>query len=238
MDLKGDIKAVIDAIRLRRSIREFTGEKIPTEDIELILDSARYAPSPENIQQFRMVVVRDSQETKEMLARHSVKIAEFVFGMAPYETTGGRLFFLPDKNRPAVYERVKDGDLFSYPAKADTSIIVCATESFHDAHIKYDNEFFGSVVAGMAIQNMWLTTHALGYGAGYMALPFYEPRVSEIVCDALGIPRSWTPLSVLCIGIPVARRMLGPSRFPLEGMAYAERWGNPYKRKAFKSDGE
>ncbi|MFQ5979620.1 MAG: nitroreductase family protein [Candidatus Heimdallarchaeota archaeon] len=238
MDLKKDARAVIDAIRLRRSVREFTGEKIPLEDIEIILDAARYAPSPENIQQFRMVVIRDSQETKDLLAKYSVGIAGFVFGMAPYETTGGRLFFLPDKNRPAVYERVKDGDLFSYPAKADTCIIMCATESFHDAHMRYNNEYFGSVVVGMAVQNMWLVTHALGYGAGYMALPFYEPRIDEIVCDALGIPRSWTPLTVFCVGVPVARRMLGPSRFPLEGMAYAERWGNPYRRTGFREEGD
>ncbi len=32
-------------IRERRSIREFTGEKIPDEHIEMILEAARHAPS-------------------------------------------------------------------------------------------------------------------------------------------------------------------------------------------------
>jgi hypothetical protein len=32
--------------------------------------------------------------------------------------------------------------------------------------------------------------------------------------------------------------MLGPSRWPLEGSFYAERWGNPYVRLAFREDKE
>ncbi|MHA1290836.1 MAG: nitroreductase family protein [Candidatus Thorarchaeota archaeon] len=40
-------------IRERRSIREFTGEKIPDEHIEIILEAARHAPSPENMLMMR-----------------------------------------------------------------------------------------------------------------------------------------------------------------------------------------
>jgi len=55
-------------IRERRSIREFTGEKIPDEHIEMILEAARHAPSPENMLMMRFVVIRDDQEMKEFLA--------------------------------------------------------------------------------------------------------------------------------------------------------------------------
>jgi len=44
---------LVELIRMRRSIRRMTGERLPDEDLELILDAARYAPSPENMQMWR-----------------------------------------------------------------------------------------------------------------------------------------------------------------------------------------
>ncbi|MBU7048220.1 MAG: nitroreductase family protein, partial [Theionarchaea archaeon] len=71
---------IFEAIRTRRSIREFTGEKIPDEDLEKILDAARYAPSPENMQMWRYVIVRDDQELKDFIAEVSKNAASEVFG--------------------------------------------------------------------------------------------------------------------------------------------------------------
>lgn len=39
---------LLEAIKTRRSIREFIGQHIPDEHIEIILDVAGYAPSPKN----------------------------------------------------------------------------------------------------------------------------------------------------------------------------------------------
>ena len=228
---------VLDAIKTRRSIREFTGEKIPDEDIEKILDAARYAPSPENMQMARYVVIRDDQEMKDLIAEAAVETAKQVFGAAAYELTQGRLWYLPDKNRPKEFEDIRDGSLFEYPKYADTVIVACGSESFHDAHYNYPQYLFGSVVVAMGILQMWLVAHAMGYGCGYMALSIINPRHREMICDRLGIPRSWEPISILSIGVPKEKRMLGPSRFPMEGLAYSERWGLPYRRLAFRTEG-
>ena len=53
-------------VRSRRSIRHFTGEKIPDDHIELILEAVRHAPSPENMLMIRLIVIRDDQEMKDM----------------------------------------------------------------------------------------------------------------------------------------------------------------------------
>jgi len=225
---------VLEAIRTRRSIREFTGDKIPDEDIEKILDAARYAPSPENMQMWRYIVVREDQETKDLIAELSVETAKQVFGSAPYELTQGRLWYLPDRSRPTEFEDIRDGSLFLYPKYADTVILGFASESFHDAHLVYPNTLFGSVVVGMGVIQMWLVAHSMGYGAGYMALAISDPRHKELLCERLGVPRTWEPISILCIGVPKEKRMLGPSRFPLTSVAYGERWGLPYRRIAFR----
>jgi len=49
---------VFEAIKTRRSIRAFTREEISDEEIEKILDAARWAPSAGNIQPWIFVIVR------------------------------------------------------------------------------------------------------------------------------------------------------------------------------------
>jgi nitroreductase len=226
---------LVELIRMRRSIRHMTGERIPDEDLELILDAARYAPSPENMQMWRYVLIRDDEEMKRIIADVSQEAARYVFGNYPYESTQGRLWYMPDASRPSTYEEMRDGSLFRYPEKADAVIICCASESWHDSAVMYSNELCGSVVVAMGVMSMWLVAHSMGYACAYQAVPFADARHIEFICDKLGIPRTWTPLAAFCIGIPEKPRMLGPSRWPLEGSFYAERWGVPYKRLAFQN---
>lgn len=56
-----------DAIYQRRSIRRFTGEAVPDEMINAVLDAGRWAPSGLNNQPWRFAVVRDTA-VKERLA--------------------------------------------------------------------------------------------------------------------------------------------------------------------------
>lgn len=58
---------VLNSIRERRSIRSFTDEPVSKEDIERILEAARWTPSGLNNQPWRFVVIRD-EETKSKLA--------------------------------------------------------------------------------------------------------------------------------------------------------------------------
>jgi len=50
---------VLDAIRARRSIRQFSDEPVAEEDVQTILDAARWAPSGMNNQPWRFVVIRN-----------------------------------------------------------------------------------------------------------------------------------------------------------------------------------
>jgi nitroreductase len=49
----------LEAIRTRRSIRKYTGEKIPRADLEKIVDTARLAPTGNNKQPWDFIVVTD-----------------------------------------------------------------------------------------------------------------------------------------------------------------------------------
>ena len=56
-----------ETIHKRRSVRDFTGETIPKEDLEKIIDAARMAPSGSNQQTWHFIIVTD----KEIIQRLS-----------------------------------------------------------------------------------------------------------------------------------------------------------------------
>lgn len=49
----------LEAIRTRRSVRSYTGGKIPRADLETLVDAARLAPSGNNKQPWDFIVVTD-----------------------------------------------------------------------------------------------------------------------------------------------------------------------------------
>jgi len=49
----------LEAIRNRRSIRRYTGEKIPRVDLETIVDAGRLAPTGNNKQPWSFIVITD-----------------------------------------------------------------------------------------------------------------------------------------------------------------------------------
>ncbi len=58
----------IEAIKTRRSVREFTDENVSDETIEKILDAGRWAPSGLNNQAWRLIVARN-KDTKEAISK-------------------------------------------------------------------------------------------------------------------------------------------------------------------------
>jgi nitroreductase len=58
---------VFEAIKKRRSVRAYTSEEVSEEDVERLIEAARWAPSAGNIQPWEFVIVRNA-ETKRRLS--------------------------------------------------------------------------------------------------------------------------------------------------------------------------
>jgi nitroreductase len=89
-------QAVLDAIRERRSIRQFLDEPLTAGDVRTILEAARWAPSGLNNQPWRFVVLRDAAvkervagQTRygEIIRNASVIIAVFLDLQESYDRT-------------------------------------------------------------------------------------------------------------------------------------------------------
>ena len=63
---------IYEAIKTRKSIRSFKNTDIPEESLERLLEAARLAPSANNSQEWRFVVVRNA-ETRKILATKACK---------------------------------------------------------------------------------------------------------------------------------------------------------------------
>ena len=82
---------IIKQLQNRRSVREFTGEKIKEEDLKTILATAQRAANSVNGQQTSLIVIKD----KEKLA----KIAELCGGQKHIAEAGAFVFVLVDFHR-------------------------------------------------------------------------------------------------------------------------------------------
>jgi len=67
METQTKILNVTDAAEARRSIRKYTNQVIPQEHIDEILRVAGLAPSPWNIQPWRVIVVKEALAKQELM---------------------------------------------------------------------------------------------------------------------------------------------------------------------------
>jgi nitroreductase len=59
---------VLQAIRARRSVRQFASDPITREQVEAVLEAGRWAPSGKNTQPWRFVVVESLEKREELAA--------------------------------------------------------------------------------------------------------------------------------------------------------------------------
>jgi nitroreductase len=70
MRMKRTTMDVIKAIRERRSIRKYKSTEVSEEDIDIILQAGRWAPSASNKQPWHFIVVRDPDRRRRLSNAH------------------------------------------------------------------------------------------------------------------------------------------------------------------------
>lgn len=84
---------VEEAILKRRSVRSYTDEKIPRQTIQKIMDAVRMAPSANNRQDWKFVIVEDEKVKEEVYraARRQSFVKEAPAVIAAVATDPGRI---------------------------------------------------------------------------------------------------------------------------------------------------
>ena len=195
---------VLKAIKERRSIRRFQEKDVEDAKIKQILKAATWAPSANNNQPWKFVVVR-SKETKEKL------LDAFMDRMKDYFESHG----IP-------LDRIKTfwSGIFAAPvhilAFCDTSV-VDIEEGWEEIEMLWSTQGVSA-----ACQNILLAAHALGLGSVWTGATL---AVEDEIKAMLGVPQGVRLMTVIAVGYP-AVEPLPPVRRPLLDVVLFEEWGD------------
>lgn len=214
-------EATLKAIQDRRSVREFTNEPVSDHDLDVILEAARQAPSGENAQPWRFIVVKDEATRKKMGAIAGGGsgrrfTAEFVT-----KKMQERFANLQDEaKRQAAFQKLTSGQVSAFMADAPVNLVVCGKKDVWD--MPYDTS--------AAIENILLMVTGLGLGACWVIAPCIDIRDEERIKDLLGIPEGYKAVSILSIGHQTRPHKPRP-RLPINELVFTEKWGDPYYKE-------
>ena len=212
------VQAATKIIQDRRSIRQYTGEPVSEEHLGMILEAARQAPSGENAQPWRFIIVKDEAMRKQLGAVAGGGsgrrfTAEFVT-----QKMQERFSSLEDEaKKKAIFEKLTSGRVSAFLADAPVSIVVCGRKDVWD--LPYDTS--------AAMENMLLMVTALGLGACWVIAPCIDIRDEKRLKDLLGVPEGIKVVSIIAVGHPARSHRPRP-RMPLNELVYSENWDSPY----------
>lgn len=205
-------------IKDRRSIRKYTEQRITEGDLRLILESARQAPSGENAQPWRFIVVKD-QGSKDFLSyvgKHGSGrrfTGEFLSKQMQARFTG----LQDEEKKIAAYKKLTSGNVSAFVSEADVNIIVLGKKEVWDA--PFDTS--------AAIENMLLTVTSLGLGACWLVAPCIDIRDELRMKEYFEITDEYKLFAIISIGYPA--KMANPRpRIPLKDLVFNERFGEAY----------
>ncbi len=210
--------ATMKVIQDRRSIREFSTEPVSEDDLALILEAGRQAPSGENAQPWRFIVVKDEMTRKKMGAIAGGGsgrrfTAEFVT-----QRMQQRFASLEDEaKKKAAFEKLTSGKVSTFMADAPVNLVIVGKKDVWDT--PYDTS--------AAIENILLMVTALGLGACWVIAPCIDIRDEERIKALLGIPEGFKAISILSIGHPTRPHRPRP-RIALKDLVFSEKWGEIY----------
>ncbi|VVB97239.1 Coenzyme F420:L-glutamate ligase [uncultured archaeon] len=170
---------IIEVIKNRRSVREYKTEQIPDEEIEFLIDCARYAPSGFNMQPWSFLVIKN----KEVLKKISESGKKSMIPMLE-----------PMKNASQkardflVFLKTKGTDMFY-----NAPVLVIILGNKNAPTVDFD--------CPMAAQNMMLAAHSRGIGSCWVGgvLP---ALMDEKLLKEIGAPEGYKAVAPLIFGYP------------------------------------
>jgi nitroreductase/putative intracellular protease/amidase len=193
---------VLKAIKERRSIRSFKEKEVEDSKIELILKAATWAPSSNNDQPWKFVVVKN-KDTKEKV------LSAFLDRMGSYFESHG----IPMENIRGFWSGIFAAPVHIF-AFCDTSVVEME-EDWKETEMLWSIQGVST-----ACQNVLLAAHALGLGAVWAGASL---AVEDDIKELLDVPTGVKLMTVIAVGYP-DHEPLPPVRRPLSDVTFFERW--------------
>ncbi|MEW6298075.1 MAG: nitroreductase family protein [Thermodesulfobacteriota bacterium] len=200
---------LFEAIYTTRALRRFKPDPVPDEVLFQLFDAAIRAPSGQNAQDWRFVVVTDHAVKRRMQAWAEEGWARY---QPRYAENPALMDQLPRTQRLSLKSVAH---LVHHLAEAPAIVIVCGLRGRHATP-------GGSIFP--AVQNLLLAARALGLGGSIFNLPLLH---RQELMEAVGIPETNEIFCLLPIGYPTDKP--GPvRRKPVKKVVFWDRWGQPW----------
>jgi len=168
-----DLKQVIE---IRTSIRNFTEEPVPVEDLKELVRRAGLAPSVNNYQPWKFYAVTNKDVLSKMAFRVAEKIKELPANKSiASENVKSQVEWFATffENAPAV---------IAMSMEDYESVLEKGVQLSHEEINKMRN-FPDMQSAGAAIQNMLLSAVDMGYGACWLSAPMMAKESLESILE-------------------------------------------------------
>jgi nitroreductase len=212
---------IIDVIMSRKSIRRYKPDPVPDEMLDKILEAARWAPTGENYQPWRFIVIRD-QETRNKIGDLS-KVGSGSRMTAWYCMGHMQKRFekIADPvKRAEVLRFMYSGEVSEFSKQAPVIIAVIGSLQVGSVDVPYD--------LCAATENILLEAHSLGLGACWVHGPVATTRDAKKFKEILKIPtgmNEYKVIAYIAIGFPAEERKHPRPKLPLEDLVYWEEYG-------------
>ena len=183
----GYMNEVIKCIKERRSIRNFLDKKIPKEIIEEIIEAGKYAPSAEDRQPWKFIVVTK----KELIQELSNEIKKQIKRILDKKRKWKKKFKELEDERLVLFLKAianSKEDVIFYNAPL-VIFIICEDEIFNDE----------SCVC--CAQNMMLSAWSMGIGSCWIGFAKFL-EANEEVMERLEIPEGHHISACIVFGYP------------------------------------
>jgi nitroreductase len=196
-----EIMEIIKLIQDRHSTRApFTEKSVAKEDVMLIIEAARWAPTAHNMQNFEIIIIDDKKILEKIGKVRSPPSEEFIrenfqqLSMSEDELKKKKIGIL-GANFPASWrdarrldEAIKDmtPTPLSYTIKNSPCVLIVVYDSRKRAPAS-KGDILGFLSLGCAMENMWLVAESLGIGFQIMSV-FSGKELSSELKKILDIP--------------------------------------------------
>lgn len=211
-------EAALELIQLRRSIRNYTDTPVSEEDLKMILEAARQAPSGENYQPWRFTVIRDQKNKDYLSVLGKAGSGRRFTGDLLSKNIMERFAKLEDpEKRAKAFRKLTSGDVSAFVNQADVIILISGRLDVWDA--PYDTS--------AAIENMCLAATSMGLGTCWVGAATLDVRDERALNEYFNIPSGLKTFGMLAIGEP-SRYPHARPRHPLSEIVFKEKYGTPY----------
>ena len=205
--MNDDAVAVFRVLYTTRALRRLKPDPLSEDVLFQLVDAAIRAPSGQNAQDWRWIVVTDPAIKQLMQDAASAGWARY---QPKFAEQPELLDELPRTKRLSLRSTEH---LAHHIGEAPAVIVACGLRGRHSTP-------GGSIFP--AVQNLLIAARALGLGAS-----IFQLALSADVIAALGVPEEYQAHCLIPVGYPLDRH--GPvRRKPVRQIAYRDRWGETW----------